>query len=246
MKWHNRLAGMFGYDLIRKERNQTIYERALCNILASYSVDLVLDVGGNLGQFALGLRQYGYKGKIITFEPVASCYDHLMEISKKDELWTVEKLALGQQKETKVIQVPKSTVFSSLLQANSYSLKKYHDHLQDFKQESIDIDTLENYFREKNLALSQRTFLKIDTQGYDMNVLLGAKNLIPNFVGLSTELSFISLYESAPKYTEVLNFIDSQNFSIANLFPVIFDEKKRLLIEADCVALNQKFVHIDS
>lgn len=246
MKWHNRLAGMFGYDLIRKERNQAIYERVLCNILASYSVDLVLDVGGNLGQFALNLRQYGYKGRIVSFEPVSSCYEHLCQLSAKDGNWKVEKLALGHQKESKVIQVPKSTVFSSLLHANNYSLKKYHDHLQDFKQEPIEIDTLENYFQQKNLPLSQRIFLKIDTQGYDMNVLIGAQSLLPNFVGLSTELSFISLYDSAPRYTEVLNFLDSQNFSIANIFPVTFDEKKRLLIEADCVALNQKFVHIDS
>lgn len=241
MKWHYKLAQKFGYDLVRSERNNWIYERHLTNVFKTYKVDLVLDVGANCGQFATGLRQYGYTGEIISFEPVTRCYDILSAAAKNDSNWKVEKLALGNAKESREINIPKSSVFSSFLNTTEYSQKKYEDHLTDFYKETIDITTLELYFAN-GLPANKRIFLKIDTQGFDLNVLIGAQALVSKLVGISTELSFVPLYEQSGAYDQVLAFLKKNDFVISNIFPVVYDEQKHLLVEADGVALNKKFV----
>lgn len=245
MKWQYKLANALGYDLIRSKRNNWIYERSLSKILDTYKVDTVLDVGANCGQFAEGLRKYGFKGQIVSFEPVSACYKIVSEKAAKDSKWKAVQMALGNARESKNINVPKSTVFSSFLKTTDYSLDRFSDHkLDDYYQEMIQIDTLDQYAKEHlpNLANS-RTFLKIDTQGFDMNVLLGAKDSLKNFVGISTELSFIPLYDQSTPHTKMLSFLEENAFGVANIFPVTFDEKSHLMIEADCIALNKNRTH---
>jgi len=58
-------------------------------LLASYGVDCVFDVGANTGQYAEGLRNLGYKGRIISFEPLSAAHALLIENSRDDPEWVV-------------------------------------------------------------------------------------------------------------------------------------------------------------
>jgi FkbM family methyltransferase len=205
-------------------------------------VDLVLDVGANQGQFASGLRQYGYKGEIISFEPVTNTYNILLQSRGQDSRWKTEKMALGDKKERKEIRIPNSTGMTSFLAASDYAIKTFPTEIKDYVTESIDIGTLEDYLETNKIDSSRRIFLKIDTQGYDMNVLLGAKKWLPHIVGVSTELSFVQTYENMPTYLDVLSFLQSHNFVVSNMFQVFFDRELQLLVESDCVTINKKFI----
>lgn len=242
MKLRDRIANYFGYDLIKQKRNFSVYERHMVNVLEHYKIDLVIDVGANQGQFASSLRQYGYKGEILSFEPVTNTYNILQQTRGNDPLWKTEKMALGNKPERKEIRIPNSTGMTSFLTASDYAIKTFPTEIKDYVTETIDITTLEDYVEKNKLPLSKRIFLKIDTQGFDMNVLLGAQKLLPNIVGVSTELSFIQTYENMPTYLDVLTFLKNNNFVVSNMFQVFFDRELQLLVESDCVTINQKFV----
>ena len=75
----------------------------------------MIDVGANSGQYGLFLREIGYKGYIVSFEPVASVFEKLKEICEQDDKWFCYDFALGEKTEDKIINVYESTVFSSFL-----------------------------------------------------------------------------------------------------------------------------------
>src|SRR5271157_5196955 len=60
----------------------------LARLLEIYRADCVLDVGANRGQFASMLRGAGYRGPLVSFEPVPEAYVELARLAAKDPLWT--------------------------------------------------------------------------------------------------------------------------------------------------------------
>jgi len=64
--------------------------------LSSNNIDLILDVGANVGQFAMDIRnEIGYTGQIISFEPLSSAFKLLKVNSKNNMHWKVYNYALG-------------------------------------------------------------------------------------------------------------------------------------------------------
>jgi hypothetical protein len=77
-------------------------------------------------------------------------------------------------------------------------------------------------------------FLKTDTQGYDLRVLRGTGSNLANVLGVQTELNVIKLYEDAPHYLEVLEFLESNGLWLTELRPIAW--KDGFILEFDCFA----------
>src|SRR4051812_12414371 len=73
--------------------------------LQARAVDVVLDVGANSGQYAIGLRQSGFQGRIVSFEPLAAPFAALTGNAEKDPLWDCHKYALGDTEGTVSVNV---------------------------------------------------------------------------------------------------------------------------------------------
>jgi FkbM family methyltransferase len=130
----------------------------------------VFDVGANEGQTLKWIRFYQPAAKIYSFEPVRSTFDILKSNVVNYPDCVLEKLALGEAKGQKKIKIfPASSVLNSL---NEYAMYKGADAIE----EVITVDTLDNYCFEK--TVDRIDFLKIDTEGYELNVLLGAEKLL--------------------------------------------------------------------
>ena len=71
-----------GYELI-KERKSPSLRSHLRNVFDRYRIDVVLDVGANLGQFGTMIRKAGYRGHIYSFEPVTASFERLSSIRMK-------------------------------------------------------------------------------------------------------------------------------------------------------------------
>ncbi len=78
-------------------------------------ITTVLDVGANVGQFAELLRLMGYRGKIISFEPLRAAYQELAAKAAADGNWEAHNFALGMQCGHATINVSNYSVLSSLL-----------------------------------------------------------------------------------------------------------------------------------
>ena len=193
------------------------YLKTLLQIL---DINCVLDVGANRGQFAHELRAIGYTGYIISFEPIKQEFEILSQSFSKDLKWRGYQIALGRKNESSKINIPDLTVMSSLLEpiGDQASLLKILENQRPAKYQTIDVKCLDSLYPSiiKDIV-NPRVFLKMDTQGYDLEVFKGAKQCLEQIYGLESELSIQSLYKNMPHYYESLYIYEKAGFELYNL-----------------------------
>jgi len=189
-----------GYDVVR----YTPAEHALARrkeILDLYEVDAVLDVGANTGQYALQLREIGYKGKILSFEPLGAAWRILSAAAEKDNRWQVLHHALGDRNGQSVIHVSRNSFSSSFremlpLHASAAPGSAY------VGTEAVEVKTLDAIFDKLGLSGSN-ILMKLDTQGYEKNVIDGSCNSLPLIDTIELEMSPAPLYEGEISFMEM-------------------------------------------
>jgi FkbM family methyltransferase len=236
MKLHKELARAFGWELQHIRKDQPTLETHLSQLLPKLGIDCVLDVGANQGQYGSMLRKAGYRGRIVSFEPVKASFDILKDRASRDPHWRVCHYALGAKAGTKTIHVSRSSVMASFLDATEYSHHQFPEGMPVVREEKVQIRTLDQVFAEATEGLkTPRVFLKMDTQGYDLQVFAGAKRSLPQVRGLQTEISIQAIYEKMPDYLQSLAVYTKTGFVMSGLYPVSRDKQTLALIELDCV-----------
>jgi FkbM family methyltransferase len=191
-------------------------------LLQSASINTVLDVGANSGQYAQRLRDWGYQGKIVSFEPLSSAFAQLQKRAAGDALWQIERCALGDREEVSSINVSGASASSSLLDM----LPRHTEiapHTGYIGREEVAVHTLDSLF-ERYFVTGDRVFLKIDTQGFTSRVLEGASGSLDRVQGLEVELSGVPLYAGEPLIHEVLSLLYRKGFAVYSLEPEMFDD----------------------
>jgi FkbM family methyltransferase len=201
-------------------------------MLRSNGIDVIFDVGANNGQFGQLLRSLGYRGRIVSFEPLGSVWERLAEARSNDSFWTVaDRVALGSEDGEIEINVSKMTGSSSVLQ-----MLKIHTEVapgsEYVSKERVPLKRLDTVGPEY-LRDDSRLFIKIDTQGFEAEVLKGATKLLDRTVGLLLELSFIPLYKDQSLYDEMINSVKTMGFDMWAISPGISDPRTGRLLQAD-------------
>ena len=88
---------------------------------------------------------------------------------------------------------------------------------------------------DKIASEGERVFLKTDTQGFDLRVLQGAGKKLADVCGIHIELNVVKLYEDSPHYLSVIEFLESNGFSVMQLHPHHYTTDG-FIIEFDCLA----------
>lgn len=226
-----KLARKFGIEL--KRFNPATSEEARIQYLFDhYQIDCVLDVGANIGQYARYLRQCDYSGQIVSFEPLSKAYNQLKSSSKKDALWQVAPpVAIGNQDGEIEINISGNSEASSVL-------KILDSHL-DISSECACVDTeivklnKLNTVAKSYVDKANSVYLKIDVQGYELQVLEGASQILPKVNGIQLELSLTQLYEDQPLWNEVLEKMNQLNYELYAIVPVFTDMKTGKLLQMD-------------
>lgn len=129
--------------------------------------------------------------------------------------------------------------FSSFLHPNKYSQDVFQDQVSISASEEVKITTLDAMIHEIVRDLpAPRMYLKMDTQGYDLEVLKGAVNSINKILALQSELSVLPLYVGMPDYLQALGIFKSYGFEPAGFYPIARDPSNQALIEIDCVMVK--------
>lgn len=151
------------------------FMRHLCEYLTHMEINVVLDVGANVGGYAKMLREIGYRGKIISFEPVPATYKQLQEAMRGDPLWLGVPLGLSDENREALINTYQNREFNSLLPMHEDAEQVFHlDHAQQ-SQTLIQLRRLDAILSELIKGIqTPRIFMKIDTQGHDVSVIKGA------------------------------------------------------------------------
>lgn len=220
----------FGYDIRRVGKH--FYRRPI-DFIRSRNIDLVIDVGANIGQYGDELRENGYTGWIVSFEPISAAYQELSGRTKNDGRWTVLNMALGSDEGTASLNISESSVFSSFLPQLPAAVD-FDPEAQVIRSESVMVARLDDIL--KDLPNSNAAFLKIDTQGFEQKVLLGATNCLSNFLRVQMELPIMHLYEGTWAFHEAVAYMIGRGFEISNLSPANYDHTDRAsLVEVDCI-----------
>jgi FkbM family methyltransferase len=201
-------------------------------LLEHLHVDLVLDVGANRGQYAAQLRVHGYAGRIVSFEPLAAAHAQLTAAARKDPGWSVApRMALGASAGEIEIHVSGNSFSSSIL-----------DMLPEHEQaapgsgyvasETVSLKRLDEAAGEI-LTGSRNVLLKIDTQGYEDQVLAGASALLPRLTAIQTELSLVPLYAGQPLFDEMRAKIEALGFVLFAVFPGYVHEQTGQTLQID-------------
>ncbi len=235
-KLHRELASAFGYDLVRKHKLTHLFLHShLAELLELKKVNCVFDVGANRGKYAERLREHGYTGRIVSFEPVLATYERLAAEAADDPDWTAMHCALGDEAATQTINVASSTNLSSLHVATDYSKKTFGKDIET-TEETIEVKRLDALFDLLLAGIDEpRCYLKIDAQGHDLPVFLGASGVIDKVVAMQAELSVIPVYEGVPDFLEVLAVFREGGFEVTGMFPIGRDDETLVVREYDCV-----------
>ena len=215
-----------GYDL-RQRRPELI------DFLSAREVNLVYDVGANGGQFGASLRAHGYHGSIVSFEPESGAFAELMERARRDTRWTVHKVALGSSPAKAQLRVSRSSTFSSLL-SQTRNAAAFEESSSVSHFEEIDVRRMDDLC---DLTESDKVFLKIDTQGFEKQVLGGAENILKVALGVLLELPIVHMYENVWAFEEAIGFMKSVGFVPAQITSVNFlwRQDPVSVSEFDCV-----------
>lgn len=230
--------------LIQKSLLHTLPEQEhLKKFIRHFEIDCIFDVGANMGQYATMLREkVGYRGLIVSFEPVPECIERLQALAKSDPLWRVEPVALAERAGTSTFNVMTSNEFSSLNSPDHSKVDIFRDHNAVAEQITVKVGTVAEHYEAYLAEFGfKRPFLKMDTQGNDMKVSMGAGDLLEKFAGLQSELSMIGIYEGSPGYVEAIKYYESRGFRLSAFVPNNSGHFPRL-IEMDCIMFNQRFL----
>jgi FkbM family methyltransferase len=189
-------------------------------LFRSNLINVVLDVGANSGQYGSRLRQLGFSGKIVSFEPLASAFDRLEDQANRDPLWVAEHYALGDYDGGATINIAGNSASSSLLQMLPRHVEEA-PHSANIGTENIAVHRLDTVF-QRHISKDEHVFLKLDTQGFAGKVLAGAEQCLERIHCLEVELSTVPLYEGEPLIHEVLAYLYDKGFSVYYLEPELF------------------------
>jgi len=218
-------------------------QQHLAELFARVRPECVLDVGANAGQYGALLRRHGFEGWIISLEPVRGAYEALRETASPDPLWRVVQLALGARSERRQIAVADVSQLSSFRALNRYAAEELPEASAVTHTEEVEIKALDDCWEELlNGVPHGRPFLKLDTQGWDLEVLEGAVSVLEQMVGLQLEASLMPIYEDLPSFPHTVEKVRSLGFDMTGVFPVNRDSLFRL-IEVDCVFINPHHAH---
>jgi len=186
-------------------------------LLRHYGINLIFDIGANTGQYAKNMRSLGYMGRLVSFEPLSEAFVKLKRNTKNDPLWEAVNIAIGEVNENRIINIAGNSRSSSFLPMLPLHIK-YSPHTKYIDKEKVTMKTLDSII-DKYMRCDEKLFLKIDTQGYEKEVINGALKSLEKISGIQMELSLVSLYEGEGLFSEMINLMENLGYLLVSLEP---------------------------
>ena len=217
-----RLLHRAGIDVTRwpHRPEDGVIDWALSEVLKSRGINCAIDVGGNRGLFARRLRELGYEGRIVSFEPSPTVLPVITAAAAGDPNWIVRPVALSSEPGEADLHLHQGPELDSLLDALPGVVDQI-PHMSGTGTATITLSTLAAEFPGVIAGIDEpRVLLKSDTQGYDAEVIRGAgkEGLFPSVVAVLVELAAQPIYQGQPGMTSVMELIMADGFN-----PVAFE-----------------------
>jgi FkbM family methyltransferase len=225
-----------GYDLRYFKDSE---EAVLRNLVDRLHPVAVLDVGANTGQYARMLRGLGYGSLIISFEPLSSAHKILTVEASADSNWKVApRAALGSVKGSIEINVSGNSASSSVLPMKEAHLSAAPES-RYVATETVALERLD-VLLPAIFSGAGPIFLKIDTQGYEEEVLKGAAGILSRVVAIQMEISLVPLYQGAPTLVHIVSAMGDLGYHLFQVVPGFRDGATGQLLQLDGIFVRQQ------
>lgn len=207
MNPHTGLTGA-ARKLVRKLGYDIVHHQDLGNLLKYLKIELLIDVGANIGQAHDKFRLAGFHGPVVSFEPHPDCFKQLKNRPDKFGNWSRLNVAVGAEDAERPLYFGASTNQTSLLTGVNDPRKG---------SLSVRVRSLKSLWSELGFVRYKNIFLKTDAEGFDFQILQGAKEHFDQIVGGMIESRPVPEYDSEPPMINVLNFLSANGFEVCRM-----------------------------
>jgi FkbM family methyltransferase len=191
---------------------------------SGFSPSFWVDVGAFQGEAADLFRTTWPEASGVCFEGQTNALLKLKNKFQSDPLVTVISKLVGSEPKKEVILHGKETYASILEEVVNPKSENQH----------VEMTTLDREIQDM-LLKPGKNFIKIDTQGYELEILKGAEKSLRTCGALVLELNFIDIYKAAPMADEVIGWLKNRDFQIYDIAGLIRRARDRALWQADVV-----------
>jgi FkbM family methyltransferase len=200
---------------IRKAFRNMGFQRRIApdffDVMNAHDIDVVLDVGANDGDYGREIRDRGYKGLIVSFEPNPIAYERLQAEIANDPKWQAYLLAIGEEDGEAKLSITENDTMSSIKGFTEFG---YATGAKSIASANVKIARLDTFLAD-NPQLMKNIYLKIDTQGFEMEVLRGAGELLEHVAAVQAEIALIHTYKDELDWLEILLWMRNKKFEVA-------------------------------
>jgi FkbM family methyltransferase len=192
----------------------------------------VLDVGAHRGEFSSAIRALLPTAQIYAFEPLPDCCAELAKRFRTNCTFQAFPVAIGASHD-------RITLWRSSYPKSSSVLPMAELHKDSFPWSAgntpltVEIRALDEYLEQ--LKLAEKVLLKIDVQGYEAQVLNGAKEILKRVAYVLLEVSFQPLYEGQGAFAEIHAFLQGAGFSYSGTLEQLLSPLDGSVLQADAL-----------
>jgi FkbM family methyltransferase len=176
--------------------------------LGTFNFDLVIDVGANKGQFATFARHVFPGAQIVSFEPLEGPARIFEMVFRHDRRTKLIRAALGVERGSLAMYVTERDDSSSPLEVTQAQRDAFGTKVVE--RRDVPCGPLSDFIKQEDFG--DQNLLKIDTQGYELEVLKGASSLLSRFAAIYCEVSYVELYKGQALAQDVISYLRTQEF----------------------------------
>lgn len=182
--------------------------------LAFVEYKTVVDIGANVGQFALFASKRFPEAKIFSFEPLEDCWSTFAGIFRGDRHVQFFRYGVGPADTDAAINVTNENDSSSILMPAAAQAEAFGTAVRTTKK--VELRRLGSVLSRDQIG--GPALLKIDVQGFELEVLKGCEELLDRFETIYVEASYVELYKGQALAGEVIEFLRQRGFEIRGVF----------------------------
>lgn len=198
-------------------------------IVRPLDFDLLVDVGANVGQFSLIVSELKTGCQIVAFEPLAEAASIYRKVFQGDDLVTLHQTAIGPDRQDSEMHVSKRADSSSLLPISDAQVELFPG-TEEARRETVKVAPLTDFLNEEHFK--KTTLMKIDVQGFELDVLRSAAPILHHINWIYVESSFLPLYSGQALVHDVLKFLLDNDFRMKGIYNPAYDNNE-LIAQAD-------------
>ena len=202
---------------------------SLLNLKANgFNPKKIIDIGAYEGKWTEEVSEIFPEAQFLMIEAQVEKETLIKNVALKDSNKRDYRIALLSADDNKTLLFNQYETASSVL-------VEHHD--TGAEKKAIISKSLDTVLNDSNFQMPD--FIKLDTQGYELEILKGGTNTLASAKVVLMEVSFIDIYKNGPLVLDVLNFMDKHNFQSYDICSIMRRPLDKAIFQSDLLFVKK-------